>query len=92
MSVVGRYWAQRSDLFRLYDEGNIYMTDDAWFGVTAEPIAEYAAVRLLFSHRLILFLTHPSHLTLISHFSLPRELQMKPTTPSPHPTNPKQAP
>ncbi len=33
-----RYWQQRYSIFSLYDEG-IYMTDDAWFGVTPEPVA-----------------------------------------------------
>lgn len=33
-----RYWQQRHSIFSAYDEG-IYMTDDAWFGVTPEPIA-----------------------------------------------------
>jgi len=34
-----RYWHQRYDLFARYDEG-IWLTDDAWFGVTPEPVAE----------------------------------------------------
>ena len=32
------YWRQRYTLFSRYDEG-IQMTNDSWFGVTAEPIA-----------------------------------------------------
>lgn len=33
-----RYFSQRYSLFSLYDEG-VFMTDDAWFGVTPEPVA-----------------------------------------------------
>lgn len=40
-----RYWRQRHDLFSLYDSG-IYLTDAAWFGVTAEPIAHQIATQL----------------------------------------------
>lgn len=35
------YFAQRYKLFSKYDEG-VWLTDDAWFGVTPEPIAKYA--------------------------------------------------
>lgn len=38
--VFCRYFSQRYSIFSLYDEG-ICMTDDAWFGVTPEPIAQY---------------------------------------------------
>ena len=34
-----RYWQQRYDIFSRYDDG-VWMTDDAWFGVTPEPVAE----------------------------------------------------
>jgi trimethylguanosine synthase len=34
-----KYWHQRYSLFSLFDEG-IYMTDEAWFGVTPEPVAK----------------------------------------------------
>jgi hypothetical protein len=34
-----RYFAQRYSIFSLYDYG-VYMTDDAWFGVTPEPVAK----------------------------------------------------
>jgi len=34
-----RYWHQRYDLFSRYDEG-IWLTDDAWFGVTPEAVAK----------------------------------------------------
>ncbi|PQE03399.1 hypothetical protein CJF30_00005465 [Rutstroemia sp. NJR-2017a BBW] len=37
-----KYWQQRYHVFSLYDEG-IYMTDDAWFGVTPEPVANQIA-------------------------------------------------
>lgn len=36
---VARYFQQRYSIFSKYDEG-ILMTDDAWFGVTPEPVAE----------------------------------------------------
>ena len=36
--TMRRYWHQRYDLFARYDEG-IWLTDDAWFGVTPEPVA-----------------------------------------------------
>ncbi|KAK7745483.1 putative diacylglycerol O-acyltransferase tgs1 [Cytospora paraplurivora] len=37
-----KYWHQRYNLWEGYDDG-IRMTDDAWFGVTAEPIAREVA-------------------------------------------------
>lgn len=36
---IFKYWHQRYDIFSKYDEG-IWMTDDAWFGVTPEPVAK----------------------------------------------------
>ncbi|KAL2886699.1 Trimethylguanosine synthase [Ceratocystis lukuohia] len=39
---IAKYWAQRYSIFSLYDEG-ILFTDDAWFGVTPEPIANQIA-------------------------------------------------
>lgn len=33
------YWAQRHKLFSKYDEG-VWLTDDAWFGVTPERVAK----------------------------------------------------
>jgi len=39
---IQKYWHQRHSIFSLYDEG-IYMTDDAWFGVTPEPVATQIA-------------------------------------------------
>jgi trimethylguanosine synthase len=34
-----RYWFQRYKIWENYDQG-IWMTEDAWFGVTPEPIAK----------------------------------------------------
>jgi len=34
-----RYWFQRFKIWEQYDKG-IWMTEDAWFGVTPEPIAK----------------------------------------------------
>lgn len=39
---ITKYWHQRYKIFSKYDEG-IWMTDDAWFGVTPEPIAQKIA-------------------------------------------------
>ena len=36
---ISKYWHQRHEIFSKYDEG-IWMTDDAWFGVTPEPVAQ----------------------------------------------------
>lgn len=35
-----RYYHQRYSIFSKYDEG-IWMTEDAWFGVTPEPVARW---------------------------------------------------
>lgn len=35
---ISKYWHQRHKIWSKYDEG-IWMTDDAWFGVTPEPVA-----------------------------------------------------
>lgn len=35
---IQNYWFQRYKIFSKYDEG-IWLTDDAWFGVTPEPVA-----------------------------------------------------
>ncbi len=35
---IQKYWKNRYDIFSNYDDG-IYLTDDAWFGVTPEPVA-----------------------------------------------------
>lgn len=32
------YWRQRHNIFSKYDQG-VWLTDDAWFGVTPEPVA-----------------------------------------------------
>ena len=39
---ISKYWHQRYNIFSKYDEG-IWMTDDAWFGVTPEPVANKIA-------------------------------------------------
>ncbi|KAF4123439.1 hypothetical protein GMORB2_6140 [Geosmithia morbida] len=39
---IQKYFSQRYSIFSWYDEG-IYMTDDAWFGVTPEPVANHIA-------------------------------------------------
>ncbi|KAI2618888.1 RNA cap guanine-N2 methyltransferase-domain-containing protein [Hypoxylon sp. NC1633] len=39
---VQKYWHQRYTIFPYYDEG-FYMTRDAWFGVTPEPVANQIA-------------------------------------------------
>ncbi|TQW00265.1 hypothetical protein V2A60_001365 [Cordyceps javanica] len=39
---IQKYFSQRYSIFSSYDDG-IYMTDDAWFGVTPEPIANNIA-------------------------------------------------
>ena len=35
-----RYYHQRYSIFSKYDDG-IWMTEDAWFGVTPEPVAKW---------------------------------------------------
>ncbi|GAB7337533.1 hypothetical protein MBLNU457_g2853t1 [Dothideomycetes sp. NU457] len=42
LTITYRYWHQRYDLFSRYDEG-IWLTDDAWFGVTPEAVADKIA-------------------------------------------------
>ncbi|KAM4054915.1 RNA cap guanine-N2 methyltransferase [Hirsutella rhossiliensis] len=37
-----KYFAQRFSIFSLYDQG-VHLTDDAWFGVTPEPVAREVA-------------------------------------------------
>ncbi|KAG6002554.1 hypothetical protein E4U21_002978 [Claviceps maximensis] len=39
---IQKYFSQRYSIFSWYDEG-VYMTDDAWFGVTPEPVANQIA-------------------------------------------------
>ena len=39
---ISKYWHQRYSIFSKYDEG-IWMTDEAWFGVTPEPVANKIA-------------------------------------------------
>ncbi|KAI9850330.1 MAG: hypothetical protein M1838_005835 [Thelocarpon superellum] len=42
---IQKYWQQRYDIFYRYDEG-VWMTDDAWYGVTPEPVAQTIAEHL----------------------------------------------
>ncbi|TLD19556.1 trimethylguanosine synthase [Venturia nashicola] len=44
-SNIRKYWQQRHSIWSKYDEG-ILMTDDAWFGVTPEPVAMKIAEHL----------------------------------------------
>ncbi|KAG7108829.1 Trimethylguanosine synthase like protein [Verticillium longisporum] len=37
-----KYFSQRYSIFQYYDDG-VYLTDDAWFGVTPEPVATQVA-------------------------------------------------
>lgn len=46
------YWAQRYKIFSRYDEG-IWLTDDAWFGVTPEPVARFVSLYSAFGLELI---------------------------------------
>ena len=43
---IQKYWEQRYSIWSAYDHG-IYMTDDAWFGVTPEPVAVRVASDLM---------------------------------------------
>jgi hypothetical protein len=38
------YWAQRYRIFSKYDDG-VWLTDDAWFGVTPEPVAKFVTLK-----------------------------------------------
>ncbi|UNI14572.1 putative diacylglycerol O-acyltransferase tgs1 [Purpureocillium takamizusanense] len=42
---IQKYFAQRYSIFSWYDEG-VCLTDDAWFGVTPEPVANAIAADL----------------------------------------------
>ncbi|MCJ1395679.1 hypothetical protein MMC18_008565, partial [Xylographa bjoerkii] len=42
---IQKYFHQRYSIFSRYDDG-IWMTDDAWFGVTPEPVADKIAQHL----------------------------------------------
>ncbi|KAK1754882.1 hypothetical protein QBC47DRAFT_382047 [Echria macrotheca] len=42
---IQKYWHQRYSIFSLYDDG-ICLTDDAWFGVTPEPVANQISLDL----------------------------------------------
>jgi trimethylguanosine synthase len=69
-----RYWHQRYSLFNFYDY-DIRLTDDAWFGVTPEPVATYDSFFTPIVTSLILTLS-PSQIAkdLRSHnYSTPRK-------------------
>jgi hypothetical protein len=36
---VQKYYHQRHAIFSKYEDG-VWMTDDAWFGITPEPVAK----------------------------------------------------
>lgn len=42
---IAKYWHQRHNIFSKYDEG-VWLTNDAWFGVTPEPIANKIAAHV----------------------------------------------
>jgi hypothetical protein len=44
---ITSYWAQRYRIFSKYDDG-VWLTDDAWFGVTPEPVAKFVTLRYYF--------------------------------------------
>jgi trimethylguanosine synthase len=39
---ISKYWHQRHQIFSKYDDG-VWMTDEAWFAVTPEPVANKIA-------------------------------------------------
>ncbi|KAL7936248.1 RNA cap guanine-N2 methyltransferase domain-containing protein [Trichoderma chlorosporum] len=46
---IQKYFSQRYSIFSYYD-GGVHMTDDAWFGVTPEPVANQIAYELSEDH------------------------------------------
>ena len=52
-----RYYHQRYSIFSKYDEG-IWMTEDAWYGVTPEPVARYFRAKILEVVNFDIFQTH----------------------------------
>lgn len=46
---IRKYWKSRFSIFSNYDDG-IVLTDDAWFGVTPEPVARQIALDILLPH------------------------------------------
>lgn len=58
---IQKYFSQRYSLFSFYDEG-VYLTDDAWFGVTPEPVANQIAQDMATS-------IDPSKVTLVDLFA-----------------------
>ncbi|TKX18968.1 trimethylguanosine synthase [Elsinoe australis] len=45
---IQKYWHQRYDIFSRWDEG-VWLTDDSWYGVTPEPVANKIATHLTHS-------------------------------------------
>ncbi|WPG97631.1 RNA methylase family protein [Acrodontium crateriforme] len=45
---ISKYWAQRYDIWSKFDE-DIWMTDEAWYGVTPEPIAQRIAEHISYA-------------------------------------------
>ncbi|KAF2228155.1 RNA cap guanine-N2 methyltransferase-domain-containing protein [Elsinoe ampelina] len=45
---IRKYWHQRYDIFSRWDEG-IQLTDESWYGVTPEPVANKIATHLSLS-------------------------------------------
>lgn len=74
--MINRYYHQRHNIFSRYDNG-IWMTEDAWYGVTPEPIAKYASLLFYILLNFFFFplLSPPSppnnsnHLSLLPHLS-----------------------
>ncbi|KAL7950787.1 RNA cap guanine-N2 methyltransferase domain-containing protein [Trichoderma barbatum] len=46
---IQKYFSQRYSIWSFYD-GGVHMTDDAWFGVTPEPVANQIAYELSEDH------------------------------------------
>lgn len=59
---IANYWHQRYEIFSKYDEG-VWMTDDAWFGVTPEPVAKYNTSLRDTLQPLLMAFTEKSHKT-----------------------------
>ncbi|KAK3394729.1 RNA cap guanine-N2 methyltransferase-domain-containing protein [Podospora didyma] len=66
---IQKYWHQRYSIFQYYDY-DIRMTDDAWFGVTPEPVATKIAADLAkFSTTQSLTKSTPKKTTIIDLFA-----------------------
>ncbi|PNS16138.1 Trimethylguanosine synthase [Sphaceloma murrayae] len=58
---IQKYWHQRYDIFSRWDEG-VWLTDEAWYGVTPEPVANKIATHIALS-------ANPGTTTLIDLFA-----------------------